>query len=79
MTVDDEASTARRRKAHHLCDQLGLERDERIALSETLLWRDVRSWSDLSDHEIRRMLDCLEGYLLVTLLKTGGTLPPPGR
>lgn len=79
MGADEEAYVVRRRKVYHLCDQLGLDRDDRIALAETLLWRDVRSFSDLDAREIDRMLDCLEGFLFVTILKTGGTLPPAGR
>lgn len=69
MTPEVEASTARRKKAHHLCDQLGLDRDDRIGLAETLLWRDVRSWSELDDVEILRLLDALEGYILVAELR----------
>ena len=56
-----------------------LDRDDRIALAENLLWRDVASWKDLDEDELTRLLDCLEGYYLVgslRLQRTGRTLPP---
>lgn len=51
-----------------LAQQLNLTREERLQLSEVLLWRDVSSWSELNDDEIGRLLDAFEGYALLTHL-----------
>lgn len=66
---DDVGSPkARRKKAFALADALGLTRDERIDLAETLLWRDLESWQHLSDEEVSRLLDAMEGGLLIAQL-----------
>lgn len=75
---------ARRRKMFSHADAIGLDRVERIELARVLLWRDVTSWKDLDDAQVDRMLDALEGWMVVEwLLKNRGTtnsLPgPAGR
>lgn len=79
---------ARRRKLFSLADELGLNRDDRIELSRCLLWRDITSWSSLTPEQIDRLLDALEGYVLVKFLLThpgarpsrdGSTPGPPPR
>lgn len=49
-----------------LAKQLGLTREERLQLTEVLLWRDVPSWGSLSDAEVQRVLDAIEGYALIS-------------
>lgn len=64
--MSDRASqTPQRRKAHLLAGELGLTREERIALSVYLLRRDVTSWSQLDEAQTLRILDALEGSQLV--------------
>jgi hypothetical protein len=58
--------SARRRKLHVYADQIGLTTEERIEITQLMLRRDVTSWKDLDDEQVDRMLDCLEGFLLVT-------------
>lgn len=53
---------ARRRKLFVLAKEATLTRDERIELSKAILWRDITSWRDLDDDQVRRMLDALEGF-----------------
>lgn len=60
--------TIRLRKAMHYCDLYGLDREERLALAQMVLRRDITTWSTLDDEQLERMLDCLEGYGLVTHL-----------
>ena len=59
---------ARRRKVYMLAKQLRLTREDRLQLAEVLLWRDVPSWSALTDAEIGRLLDAFEGYALIAML-----------
>lgn len=60
-----------------------LDREDRLALAENLLWRDVHSWKDLAEEDLDRLLDCLEGYTLVGTLRLQRTgqspLPHIGR
>ena len=65
---------ARRRKLFVLADHIGLTRDERIEFSKAMLWRDLTSWSSLTDAQVDRLLDALEGYVLVqhTLMNRAG-------
>lgn len=54
--------------------EIGLTDDERHELGEYLLRRDLRSWSELEPHQVNRLLDACEGYLLIDALKR---LRPP--
>lgn len=56
------------KKLFLLAREVGLNRDERIELSCYILRRDVRSWKDLDEVQVRRMLDALEGAQLVRSL-----------
>lgn len=56
----------RRRKLFVYADQIGLTTDERIEIAQFLLRRDITSWRQLDDDQVNRMLDALEGFLLVT-------------
>lgn len=59
---------SKRRKAFQLAADLGLDRDDRIELARVLLWRDITSWGQLSDSQVARILDALEGFTLVAHL-----------
>jgi hypothetical protein len=56
---------ARRRKMHVYSDQIGLTDEERIDFAQVFLRRDITSWSQLDDAQVGRILDALEGFLLV--------------
>lgn len=77
MTDDERGQAqARYRKCMMLFKRLGITRAERIEFASTLLWRDVESFSDLSEAEIVRVLDALEGFALIShLLSTRVSLP----
>ncbi len=64
----DGFQSPRRRKLFAIADDIGLLRAERIELAQFLLRRDVHSWKDLTEEQVARMLDALEGYELVTAL-----------
>lgn len=49
----------------HYCDLYGLDREDRTGLAEMILRRDVESWTTLTEPELIRMLDALEGYGLI--------------
>lgn len=57
-------------KAMQYAKTYGLDRDERLSLASTLLWRDVTSWKDLSEDDLVRLLDAMEGFALLTHLLT---------
>lgn len=67
----------RKRKAYTLAKQLRLTRDDRIELARVLLWEDVESWRDLTDDQIRRLLDAMEGHVFLMHIITGATPPLP--
>lgn len=50
--------------------ELGLNRDERIELANYLLrpHEDITSWAQLDAVQAHRLLDAMEGYVLVTNL-----------
>ena len=64
-------------------DDFGFDRDERIALAEFLLRRDITSWTQLTEPEICRLLDAFEGASLIANLinqrATPPAQPPPSR
>jgi hypothetical protein len=59
---------AKRRKLFVLASEIGLTRDERLSLAQTLLWRDITTWKTLDDDQVNRLLDAMEGYVLTTHL-----------
>ena len=65
--ADDPAVSlsAKRVKLFVYADAFGLTRDERIGLAEMILRRDIGSWKNLTDAQVDRMLDALEGCALV--------------
>jgi hypothetical protein len=84
--IDD----VRRRKLARLlitCRAFGINRDDRLALANTLLYRPpeqppIQSFNDLTDSELDRMLDAMEGAALVAHLVTerrAGTRPAWAR
>jgi len=65
---DDEAdapTAAQQKRLLALCTQVGLDREERIAVAEALLRRDVQTYRGLSRREVERLCDALEGWHLV--------------
>lgn len=65
----DESRIIKRRKAMHYAATYGLDRQERIELAEMILRRDIGSWTELSEPDLVRLLDALEGYALVSHLR----------
>jgi hypothetical protein len=65
----DPLETARKRKMFVLAREIGLKDEERWSLAEMILRRDITSWSQLDDAQVRRMLDALEGYQLITEIR----------
>ena len=66
MSGEVGTPAARRRKLFVLADEIGFTREERIEFAKVLLWRDITSWGNLSEQQVDRMLDALEGYVFVT-------------
>jgi hypothetical protein len=61
--------TATRRKAFTLAREIGLDRQDRIDLARMLLADDdIDTWATISEEQERRLLDALEGFLLITHL-----------
>jgi len=54
-----------------LAKEIPLTREDRIELARAILWRDITSWNQLDDDQVRRMLDCLEGYEKIRWLISG--------
>ena len=59
--MSDEQS-ARLKKLFQLCDEVGLERRDRIELASVILRRDIQSYKQLDDAQVCRLLDAVEGY-----------------
>jgi hypothetical protein len=59
-----------RRKAYALAKEIGLDRQDRHALSNMILCNDHDSWRHISDTQLARVLDAMEGFALVTYLLT---------
>ena len=79
MDAKDGTAAARRRKLFVLAGEIGLTRDERIELSRSILWRDIISWKHLSEAQVGRMLDALEGYEKIAWTLRNRATPLPGR
>lgn len=63
-----QQQSPQRRKLHLLKTEIGLTELEVIELARYLLRRDINSTKDLSDDQVLRMLDALEGHTLVVEL-----------
>lgn len=59
-----EPQSAKRRKAYASAKELTMTREERHAFATYLLRRDITSWRQLSETQIERILDALEGIEL---------------
>lgn len=46
-----------------------MTREDRLELAEILLRRDVRSWKDLDENQLVRLLDALEGFALINHIR----------
>lgn len=62
------SQTLRRKKMYAVAKEIGLSRGERIELAQYLLRRDISSWSDLDEDQVCRILDAMEGWLLIETL-----------
>jgi hypothetical protein len=60
---------ARRRKLYCVAREHQLSKQDRIDLCQYLLRRDYTSWKELSDQEVRRLLDAFEGYELISFIQ----------
>ena len=67
---DENARTVKLKKAMWYADLYKLDRQERLELSEMILRRDIESWKSLTEEELVRVLDALEGFGLITHLKS---------
>lgn len=69
---DVDTVEARRRKMFALCGEIfGKDeqaRTERHELATYLLRRDIDTFTDMPDEQVRRMLDALEGYQMIDVL-----------
>lgn len=57
------------KRAFALANALGIDRAERLELTEMLLGRDVTSWKQLVHYDVVRMVDAMVGVGLVSILK----------
>lgn len=65
-----DSATARKRKLMMVARELGLTREERMEFACYMLRRDITTWRTLSDEQVWRLLDGLEGgELLIELLR----------
>ena len=65
MTTTKEPQTVQRKRAFAMARELKYTRDERLELAEMLLKRDCASWETLSEAEICRLVDAMEGFALI--------------
>lgn len=42
-----------------------MTREERLSIAELILLRDVKTWLELSEDEVIRLLDAFAGYALI--------------
>lgn len=67
---EDGSPAARRRKLMMVARELGLTDQERMEFASYMLRRDITTWKTLSDAQVWRLLDGLEGFeMLVELLR----------
>ena len=67
--TEDEPQSPLRIRAYAAATDLGLDRNERVELSEMLLKIDVSSWRALTEEQMQRVADALEGARLVAVLR----------
>jgi hypothetical protein len=73
--MPEGGQSPRQRKMFVLASEIGLTQPERIELAQYLLRRDIRSWKDLDEAQVCRILDALEGYQLITALRELRVIP----
>lgn len=66
---DGPASRAQLAAGFAMCHDLMLDREDRLALSEVVLSRDVASWNDLTWAEMSKLLTALNGYVQIRHLR----------
>lgn len=60
-----------RKKAYTVAKELGLNREDRIELALMVLpISECKSWDDLDDHDMSRLLDALTGFVYVATLRS---------
>lgn len=59
-------------KAMTQARNFGLTRDDRIDLAEYLLRRDIQSWTELTEDQLSRVLDALDGCSYILHLVESG-------
>lgn len=62
------SQSPRRKKMYTVAKEIGLTREERVELARYLLRRDLSSWSELDEDQEVRILDAMEGWLLIETL-----------
>jgi len=60
-----DSRTLKLRKAFHYCNLYDLNREERLNFTQMILRQDVPSWKCLTEQQVERLLDGLEGYGLI--------------
>jgi hypothetical protein len=66
---DEDRRRTKLTKAMTYARRYELDRDDRLQLAQVLLWRDITSWKDLTEEQLTRILDCMEGYALINHLR----------
>lgn len=67
-----DTRSERFRKAMAAADDCFLTREDRIDLAEYLLRRDIRSWKELTEAQLLRILDAFEGHRLINQMILDG-------
>jgi len=70
-------SPAQLRMLHHLADWAQLDRSQRLELASMVLDRPISTWRYLSCWEAQRLIDHLQGYLLVNQVHQTPIPEPP--
>lgn len=65
MPTTKEPQTVKRKQAFAMAKELRYTREERLELAEMLLKRDCASWESLSEADIARLVDAMEGFALI--------------
>lgn len=67
--TEDEPQSPLRIRAYAAATDLELDRTERVELAEWLLKIDVSSWRALTEEQMQRVADALEGARIVDVLR----------